>query len=303
MITIAANATIAAGASVASQVTCTLFGMELNGTTETYKVLDQRQLANSPATIYTATANGPTFIKSIQIVNNDTVARTFKLYSGGTAAANAITPTYNLLPSGLAIYEDGIGWQFYNSTGQLLTATGISNTNAHPLYAPTGFLAESIDRNVCAEVNATIPTAAGTLFMQAIYLTAGMVCSSISWFSATTAANGPTHWMFGLYDSSRNLLASTSDQTSTAWGANTIKTVAVGTPYTVPSTGLYYIGMFMTASSAIITSKGHTAKTGGQLAATAPILHGTSNTGLTTSLPNPANAITGGLVNVWCAIS
>lgn len=133
MITLAANDTIAGGASVASQVTCTIFGMELNGSTETYKVLDQRQLASSPATIYTATANGPTFVKSILVVNNDTVNRTFQLFRGGTAAANAITPAFTLLFGGCAVYEDGKGWQFYNASGQLLTATfnnsGVPVTN------------------------------------------------------------------------------------------------------------------------------------------------------------------------------
>ena len=76
MIILAANDTLAGEASVASQVTCTVMGMELNSSTlvETYKVLDQRQLANSPATIYTAGASGPTFIRSITVNNNDTVS-------------------------------------------------------------------------------------------------------------------------------------------------------------------------------------------------------------------------------------
>jgi len=304
MITIAANATISGGASVASQVTCTMFGMELNGTTETYKVLDQRQLASSPATIYTATANGPTFIRSISIVNNDTATRTFQLFSGGTAASNAITPIYNLLPSGMAVYEDALGWQFFNKTGQLLTASGMPDMGDNDNYSLSGFLAESIPRNICTETNTTAPTASGTLFMQAIYLKAGITVTSISISSATTAANGPTHWIMGLYSGARALLATSADQTSTAWGANTMKTLAMGTPYVVPSSGIYYIGFFMTASTAIITTKGNTAKTGGQLAGAAPILHGaTSDTGLTTALPNNAGTITVGTATLWCAVS
>ena len=53
MLTLAAADTLAGVASAASQVTCTIFGMELNAGTEVYKVLDQRQLASSAATIYT----------------------------------------------------------------------------------------------------------------------------------------------------------------------------------------------------------------------------------------------------------
>lgn len=304
MIVLAANDTLAGGASVASQLTCTIFGMELNGGTETYKVLDQRQLAAAPATIYTATANGPSFVKSILIVNNDTVARTFQLFRAGTAASNAITPSYTLQPSGAASYEDAVGWRFYNSSGQFLTAQGGTLIGADSYYGITGSLAESIPRNICTETNTVAPTTAGTLFMQAIYLTAGMTVSSISWHSATTAASGPTHWLFGLYSAARALLATSTDQTSTAWAATTMKTLSMTSPYLIPTSGFYYIGMFMTASSAIITSKGNTARTGGQLAGAAPIMCGaTSDTGLTTALPANAGSITQGLLQVWCAVS
>jgi hypothetical protein len=109
--------------------------------------------------------------------------------------------------------------------------------------------------------------------------------------------------MFGLYSAARALLATSTDQLTTAWAATTMKTLAMTVPYLVPTTGIYYIGMFMAATT-IITSKGMTAKTGGQLAAAAPILHGaTSDTGLTTTLPANAGAITGGLINAWCGIS
>lgn len=304
MITIAASATLAADASVASQLTCTIFGMELHDTTkaETYKVLYQGQIAATVATIYTATANGPSFIRSITIVNNDTGVRTFQLFSGGTAAANAITPNFNILPGGCAVYEDAYGWQFFNSSGVLLQGSGIFNNGLNDFLGIQGHYAESIPRLLCPEVNSTIPTASGTLFMQSIFIPSGTLCSYVSWSSATTAAGTPTNNIIGLYDSSRNLLAQTANQTTAAWAANTLKTLAFTTPYTTSYSGLYYIGFMMTATT-IITSKGGTAKTGGQLAGQAPILHGISTTGLTTSLPNPAAAITGGLVSAYCSIS
>jgi hypothetical protein len=284
-------------------LTCTIFGMELNGTTETYKVLDQRQLAASPATIYTATANGPTFVKSIMINNNDSVARTFRLFRAGTVAVNAITPTFTILSGGCATYEDAIGWQFVNSSGQLLTAQGGTLIGAMDMWGITGALAESLDRNYCTETNNAVPTLSGTLFMQAIWLTAGMTVSSISWHSATTAASVPTHWMFGLYSAARALLATSTDQLTAAWLATSMKTLSMTVPYLIPTSGLYYIGMFMAATT-IITSKGGPAITGGQLAAAAPILHGaTSDTGLTTALPANAGTITGGLLSAWCCVS
>jgi hypothetical protein len=166
----------------------------------------------------------------------------------------------------------------------------------------TGAIAETIPREICPEVNTTVPTASGTLFMQAIYLKAGQLVSNITVSSATTAAGTPTAGRVGLYDGSRNLRATSADQTTTAWAANTVKTLAMTTPYRVPTSGLYYIGFYMTATT-VITMKGGTAKTGGQLASAVPILHGTSSTGLTTTLPDPAAAITAGLVTIYAAVT
>ena len=176
-----------------------------------------------------------------------------------------------------------------------------SPTNNGVLGA-TGVFAETIPREICPEVNTVAPTASGTLFMQAIYLYAGQLVSNIGISSATTAANTPTNYFFALYSSARALLAVSANQTTTAWAANTYKTLAMTTPYRVPTSGLYYIGIMMTAT-AVITTKGGTAKTGGQLASTVPILHGISSTGLTTAMPDPAAAITGGLVTIYAAVS
>lgn len=173
---------------------------------------------------------------------------------------------------------------------------------ARPNLGPTGTLAETMPREICPEVNTAAPTASGTLFLQAIYLTVGQLISNITISSATTAAGTPTNYFFALYSGARALLAQSANQTTTAWAANTVKTLAMTTPYRVPTSGLYYIGIMMTATT-IITTKGGTAKTGGQLASTVPILHGASSTGLTTALPDPAAAITGGLVTLYAAVS
>lgn len=165
----------------------------------------------------------------------------------------------------------------------------------------TGTLAETIPREICPEVNTTAP-ASGTLAMMAIYLTAGQLISNITMASATTAAGTPTNYFFGLYDLNRNLLAQSANQTTTAWAANTVKTLAMTTPYRIPTSGLYYIGYFMVATT-VATLKGGTARTGGQLANTAPIIYGTSTTGLTTALPNPAAAITGTTASLYAAVS
>jgi hypothetical protein len=303
MFTIAANGTIAGVASTASEVTCTLFGMELNGTTETYKVLDQRQLANSAATIYTATANGPTFIKSITVVNTDTVSQTFQLFSGGTANANAITPVYTLQAGSMAVYEDGLGWQFTTSGGQVLQGMFTPNS-------PVGFNGisgtknETMDRASCPEVNTTLGTT-GQIRLQGIWLAAGTVVTNISFCSATSAASGPTHWVFALYDNAGNLLATSADQTSTAWAANTLKTLSMNSPYTITSSGLYYLMVSMTASTTVVTLKGGTAKTDGALNFVTPVLNGLSATTYTSGTAPATVALPAAksTASIWGAVT
>jgi len=124
MITLAAADTLAGVAQNASKVTCTIYGMTLNAGTETYGVLDQRQLAAAAATIYTVAASTQAFVRSITVVNTDTITNTFQLFRGGTAAANAITPLWTLPIGGCAIYEDGQGWQLFDATGKLQLSTG-----------------------------------------------------------------------------------------------------------------------------------------------------------------------------------
>lgn len=201
------------------------------------------------------------------------------------------------LLAGETLLFNGTTWIHYDSQGGQYTYAAPPAAN----LGITGTLAESIPRELCPEVNTTAP-ASGTLAMQAIYLKAGTLVSNITLASATTAANAPTNYFFALYDSNRNLLAQSANQTSSAWAANTVKTLAMSTPYRVPVSGLYYIGYFMTATT-VPTLKGGTARTGGQLAGTAPIIYGSSSTGLTTALPNPAAAITSGTASIYAAVS
>jgi hypothetical protein len=58
------------------------------------------QLAASVGTLYTAPAGTGTVIRSIVVINNDTVARTFALYLGGTTTAHLITPATCYVPAG-----------------------------------------------------------------------------------------------------------------------------------------------------------------------------------------------------------
>lgn len=236
-------------------------------------------------------------VKGIYITNAHATASTQVTiqHFDGTTSEDLMSVT--LLPGENCIYDETGQWKHHDVQGAWYSYT----VPAKPCLGPTGCLAETIPREICPEVNTTV-AASGTLFLQAIYLTAGQLVSNITMSSATTAAGTPTNYFFALYSGARALLAQSANQTTTAWAANTVKTLAMTTPYRVPTSGLYYIGYFMTATT-VVTLKGGTAKTGGQLAAAVPILHGTSTTGLTTALPDPAAAITSGTASIYAAVT
>jgi hypothetical protein len=198
-------------------------------------------------------------------------------------------------------YVDGVGWQAFNNQGQLQMAnvgvTGVFNNG----YVLTGALYETFDRNLCDEVNTAV-LSSGRLSLQAIYIPAGVTVNSISFWSATTAAGTPTNQLFGLYDNNLNLLRSSNNDTTTAWAANSRKTIALTSAFTTTYSGLYYLGIMVTATT-VPTLKGNTAKVGGQLNAGAPSMGGTSNTGLTTALPATATAPGTVTTSFWGCIS
>lgn len=80
---------------------------------DTFKKLDQRQLPAAAATLYTAPAAGSAIVRSVRIVNTDTVSRWFILYQSGTGAANQITGRMVLGPN-----------EVYIDTGPIVVGAG-----------------------------------------------------------------------------------------------------------------------------------------------------------------------------------
>ena len=216
----------------------------------------------------------------------------------GTNSEDLIGVT--LLPGENLVLSSTGDWMHHDQQGADYAYNGSYNAN----LGPTGTLAETLPRQLCPEVNTTM-AATGVINMQAVYLTAGTLVSNITLCSATTAAGTPTNYFFALYSglvSAPALLAQSANQTTGAWAANTVKTLAMTTPYRVPTSGSYYIAYAMVATT-VPTMKGGTARTGGQLNAATPPTYGTSST-ITTSMPNPAAALTtGGTVSFYAAIS
>lgn len=239
-------------------------------------------------------------VKGIYVTNTSgtTATQATVVHTDGTNVADLFGVT--LLPGeNIAFGEDG-EWKHHDAQGaeydpampnDYLYATGI-----------TGTIAETIPRMLCTEANVAALTS-GTLYVVGVFLKAGQKVSNISFFSATTASGTPTNGFFALYSvSGLNQLAISANFTTEAWAAGAIKTKAMTTPYTIPSTGMYYLGIMITATT-VPTLKGIAAKTNTQLAGSSPILHGTSSTGLTTSLPNPLPSVSAGANAVWAAVS
>jgi len=237
-------------------------------------------------------SSGETYdIQNINVYNNDTTADTVTIKLD-------VSATETILYKGVVGAGDVISWT---------SESGWKNTsnNVTPLLnnkkVLSGALYETMDRDLVGEVNTAL-LSSGRLSLQAIWLPAGITISSISFWSATTAAGTPTNQLFGLYDSSLNLLRSSVNDTTTAWAANARKTLALTSTFTTTYSGLYYLGI-MVAATTVPTIKGNTAKTGGQLGAGAPSLGGTSTTGLTTALPATAAALGTVTGFVWGCVS
>lgn len=169
-----------------------------------------------------------------------------------------------------------------------LPGSNIVDTDLTPLPAleaalrPAGRY-ETTSRLRCG--TASTPTS-GSLYLVPIWLPKGLVVSNITFTSGGTAAVTPTNQWFSLHDSARKMIARSADQTTAAWAANTVKTLAIaqttagaGSSYTTTYAGLHYLGVMVKATTQPnIVGEGSVADV---LASAAPGFGGT-DTGMTT---------------------
>lgn len=234
---------------------------------------------------------------STSATNATVVANQVRKGSGTTAAGITLDATATgalLLDNDLS----GNGWSASTALGVStaapttgaggMTALPGSNTVDGDLTAfpsleaamrPAGRF-ETTSRLRCGTSSA--PTS-GTLYLVPVWLPKAAVISNLS-FVSVIAITSPTHWWFTLHDSSRVALARTADQTTTAWGASTTKTLAIAqttagtaSSYTTTYTGLHYLGVMYTGSALTLMSEGSLS----QGADSAPAF-GASSTGQTT---------------------
>ena len=167
-----------------------------------------------------------------------------------------------------------------------------------------GLIAETIPRNL-ANNSTTVATSTAAIYI-AVPLLAGDLISNLSVIIGQ-AGVAVTASKLGLYDSAGNLLAITADQ-GVAWESTGLKTAPVLVPFTVLTSGMYYVAEFHVAG----TSPGFVRGVSWTSAAAAlflvPVGGGLRPAGVQTGLadlPAVANVAGGGddVVMIWVGLS
>jgi hypothetical protein len=141
---------------------------------------------------------------------------------------------------------------------QALPGSNLVDTDLSPLPALEAAMRPSGRYETTSRLRlgtSSTPTS-GTLYLVPIWLPKGLVISNISFVSGGTAGASLTNYWFTLHNSSKVALARTADQTTTAWAANTIKTLAIAqatagsaSSYTTTYAGLHYLGVMIKATT------------------------------------------------------
>jgi hypothetical protein len=158
MISLTSTDSIQAVAGTATAVTSTISGDEISAGVDTYKILDQRQLPTSAASLYTPGGTKNALIKTWLLANTTASSVTVTLYLNGTAAANQIAKI-PIPANGEAMFA-GDGWRVFDGNGSFQTTVGftansIVNVNLAQMAAHT-----YKGNNTGATANATDVTAA-----------------------------------------------------------------------------------------------------------------------------------------------
>jgi hypothetical protein len=115
------------------------------------------------------------------------------------------------------------------------------------LGSPTGTQSESMRR---LDINADLTAlATGVMTSTAVAVHSGDIVTNISVKSGATAAGTPLNYWVALYSSAGALLAQSADQTTTAWAANTVKTLALATPQRLTASGYVYAAVMVKATT------------------------------------------------------
>jgi hypothetical protein len=231
------------------------------------------------------------------------------------------TPTAKLTVSGSRAGNPAVA----SVLSQLATLGLVTNSssagNPHDLNLPSAIALgstayrEPFSRFLAISNMAVLSS--GVMLLVGLPLYAGDVVTNLSFCSGTTAltqgTNNDGHWWFALYSpDGANLLAQTADQTTAAWGASTVKTLALTAAQTISTTGLYLVGLMANPGTGgspavpsmrgiIVNSVATTGSTGWPSGV--KTLAATAGSGLTTTAPAGPLTLTTSLNALHCIAS
>lgn len=183
--------------------------------------------------------------------------------------------------------------------GPVAGSTAISDAVRSP-WLPTGAIAQTYERRYGT---GNLALTSGTMYLAAgLVLPANRAVSTITVVTGTQALATGTHQWFALYSKALALLGVTADDTSTAWAASSPKTLTLASPYTPTVDTEVYVGVLVTATTMpfLVRDGGS-----GTPATLAPVMGGTSSTGLTTPATAPATAaaLSGSAYSIYAYVS
>jgi Pectate lyase superfamily protein len=226
--------------------------------------------------------------------------------SGGALVMGASPPTNVVLAPDLSFLTS-----ITNDVAKLDAATNRAWSWGRPgasqgVYKPSGVVLENFDYR---QVNGAAGAMAdGTLLLVAIDLPLGLIVTNIEWLSGTTALinGGAPHYWVALFDKNRALLAQSTDNVTKAIGTSALITDALSVPFTTTYAGLHYIGVMVASGGGTqptMTNFGSLTAIMGLNNVDAGKTNGTSTTGLTTTAPATAAAITQTNTILWAGVS
>lgn len=179
---------------------------------------------------------------------------------------------------------------------QVVTSGGLAGfgLGQNQWCAPGGYAAETFPR-ILSSGNQTLG-ATGTLYVVGVSLPQYFTVTAISMATKTPAAATQTHGWYVILDNALVVRGVTADQTTSGSGGlfgatTTAYPVNLAAPYVTTYTGLYYIGVNISAGTmpSLITSSPMAAA----LCALAPVFCGSVSTGYSATPPAVTTALSG----------
>jgi hypothetical protein len=269
-------------------------GIRFYGSTSGYTKL------KASATAGTTTITMPATTGTMALVTGTSDAITV----GTIEVGNASDTTISRSSAGIIAVE-GVAVPTISSTSTLTNKTingddnTISNIDRYKIrMTASGVIAETYDRAVSSSSSVVVSQ---TIYYCLIGLLKGDVVTNLHIGTVTQSTGATTNAYMALYDTSGNRLAVSSDVT-TALDSVGMKTVAMASPYTVTTSGAYYVAVLVNNSGTPPTF----GRNNSNSTMTAGIGSGARIAGVQTgqtSMPSSGTIGTGATIDFWIGVS